>query len=352
MRLLLPLLLAACAPTLAAAQDSRPTSRPSSRPKQRPAERPDALKTPADWARQLRKGSRNERRAAGRELLMLAAKAAPARAQLTAALRDADRLVRYYACLTLAKLGKGAAPAVAELHRVLAKDPQDQVRAAAATALGAIGPQAKDAVPELLLGLVPGPGRATLRSESLEALKRIGPAAVPGLNQALKAKNALVRAGAAQILATFGPASAPALANLIICLDDGDARVRPQAALALGRIGRNKARRAVPGLVQALGDDQLRVRICVAIALALLKEKPARAVPLLTEGLNHKDPIVRALTCEGLGVLGKQAKEFVPALGIALQDDDARVKRAAGAALSRIAPSKRKKKLEQAHPPR
>ena len=51
---------------------------------------------------------------------------------------------------------------------------------------------------------------------------------------------------------------------------------------------------------------------------------------------------VAYLTCEALGVLETKATEFVPALQIALQDDDPRVKKAAGQALSKIAPAKKR----------
>jgi HEAT repeat protein len=59
----------------------------------------------------------------------------------------------------------------------LLKDPSGPGKAAAATALGRIGPAAKDAVPRLADALTDGD--AAVRAAAAEALGRIGPAALP-----------------------------------------------------------------------------------------------------------------------------------------------------------------------------
>jgi HEAT repeat protein len=65
----------------------------------------------------------------------------------------------------------------------------------------------------------------------------------------------------------------------------------------------------------------------------------AKVVPALIEGLAHKGSNVRRSSALKLGEFHDQAKEAIPALQKAEQGDaDARVREAAGIALSRIDP--------------
>ena len=69
------------------------------------------------------------------------------------------------------------------------------------------------------------------------------------------------------------------------------------------------------------------------------KEDAEKVVPALIEGLTHKGNDVRRSSALKLGEFHEQAKDAIPALQKAEQDDgDARVREAAGIALSRIDP--------------
>ena len=66
-----------------------------------------------------------------------------------------------------------------------------------------------------------------------------------------------------------------------------------------------------------------------------------KVVPALIEGLTHKGNDVRRSSALKLGEFREQAKDAIPALQKAEQDDgDARVREAAGIALSRIDPER------------
>ncbi len=69
------------------------------------------------------------------------------------------------------------------------------------------------------------------------------------------------------------------------------------------------------------------------------KDEAAKVVPALIGGLTHKSNDVRRSSALKLGEFHELAKDAIPALQKAEQDDgDARVREAAGIALSRIDP--------------
>jgi HEAT repeat protein len=107
--------------------------------------------------------------------------------------------------------------------------------------------------------------------------------------------------------------------------------------LACGGCGK----KSTDQLIADLSSPQERSRI---IAVRLLQHRPedaAEVVPALIEALKGKQGAdVRWSAAIGLGYYGEEAKEAIPALQAALHDHDARVREAAGVALSRIDPSK------------
>jgi cyclophilin family peptidyl-prolyl cis-trans isomerase/HEAT repeat protein len=94
----------------------------------------------------------------------------------------------------------------------------------------------------------------------------------------------------------------PAPSDLIRLLNDGEARVRRRAALALGRVGLPEA---VEPLTKLLADAEPDVRQMAAFALGLIGDAAAR--PALQMALGDMNPLVQGRAAEALGMIGNRA---------------------------------------------
>ena len=90
--------------------------------------------------------------------------------------------------------------------------------------------------------------------------------------------------------------------DLILLLNDGEARVRWRAALALGRVGLPEAVEPLAGL---LGDEEPDVREIAAFALGLIGSPDARGA--LAVALGDADPEVQGRAAQALGMIGDRA---------------------------------------------
>ena len=94
-------------------------------------------------------------------------------------------------------------------------------------------------------------------------------------------------------------------------------------------------------LLADLKAPEERERIIAVRTLPHRKGDAAQVVPALIEALKDKDGDVRMSAALGLGSFGEQAKDAIPALEAAQKNGrDARVREAAGIALSRIDPAR------------
>jgi len=91
-------------------------------------------------------------------------------------------------------------------------------------------------------------------------------------------------------------------------------------------------------LIADLKSRQVRDRIIAVRLLPPRKADAAKIVPVMIECLKDKQDDVRLSAAIGLGSFGGEARLAVPELQAAENDRDARVRRAAGVALSRIDP--------------
>jgi HEAT repeat protein len=159
---------------------------------------------------------------------------------LVRALADSDRYVRWTATRALGRLGpigEVKQGAVAALARIL-RDPDLEVRTAAAVALKEYATDASPAVPSLARAVKEG-GDTETRLAAIRALVAIGEEAVPAipsLAEALADPKVPIRQEAAAALGTFGKASIAAESQLLRALDDSDATVRLNASSALLQI--------------------------------------------------------------------------------------------------------------------
>jgi HEAT repeat protein len=107
--------------------------------------------------------------------------------------------------------------------------------------------------------------------------------------------------------------------------------------LACGGCGKKKS---TDELIADLKAPQERERIIAVRLLPQRKGDAAQVVPALIEALKDKQGDMRWSAAIGLGYFGEQARDAIPALQAAQRDRDARVREAAGVALSRIAPTR------------
>jgi vesicle coat complex subunit len=105
--------------------------------------------------------------------------------------------------------------------------------------------------------------------------------------------------------------------------------------LACGGCGREKT---TDELLGDLKSGEEKDRIVAVRTLPKRTGDAAQVVPALIEALKDRDADVRHSAALGLGSFGEQARDAIHALQAAQRDPDARVREAAGTALSRIDP--------------
>lgn len=155
-------------------------------------------------------------------------------------------------------LGYFGPQAVPVLVQTLKNDSHAEVRMSVASALGGLGPAAKEALPVLIEASRASESR--VRASAAVALGKIGPDAketVPALTQLLEDVEPGVRLTAVQALADLGPVAKEAVPHLIQALRDTNARMQQAAIRALGNIG-PAAKDAIPQLRKLADDDQLK----------------------------------------------------------------------------------------------
>jgi HEAT repeat protein len=101
--------------------------------------------------------------------------------------------------------------------------------------------------------------------------------------------------------------------------------------------GKSKSNDELLGDVKSSHDKD---RLVAVRLLAQRKDDAARVVPALIQSLKDHEGDIRWSAAIGLGGFGEQAREAIPALQAAQRDSDARVREAAGVALSRIDPGR------------
>jgi HEAT repeat protein len=209
----------------------------------------------ADLVKKLKSDNASVRVKAETSLLQIGPDAAAGVPALIGALKDDDNSVAAVASLALARIG---APAVAPLTDAL-KDGKPGVRALAAATLKRIGPDAKPAV-AALVALVKSPGPEA--APAIDALGAIGPAAkeaVPELVKVLQTKSRPAgpqppRVNAAVALGQIGGKEAVAALTEALKDKDRGGIVAVHAAEALGKIG-PAAKEAVAALQEATAGD-------------------------------------------------------------------------------------------------
>lgn len=214
--------------------------------------------------------------------------------QLIELLRDGDALRQSGAALALGKIGPDAKEAVPELsaalkHRIIG------VRLRAAQALGRMGSESSDVIPDLIIVL--RDKNESVRREASIALGRIGPSAVPALAITLKENDRILRRNSLDALAAIGP----------------------------------EAKAAVPDIIPLFRDSTLRT----AVIYTVRSIGPA-GIPQLRAALKDADPLIRSGGAELLGDFGPAANDTLPDLKRLEMDKDRGTRRIAAEAIRKI----------------
>lgn len=255
------------------------------------------------------------------------------------------------------------------LIQSLTTDSDHLIRSLAASALSAIGPDAKPAVPYLIDAL--GDHGPNLRYAAMDALQAIGPdarSAVPILIHTLSDPEEYARKDAAAALGGIASEPESAVPALIDSLNDSKLSVRISAAYSLGKFGLN-ATAAIPALTNALDNSEesavaagslsrLGPAGTQALIGALKSSKPyirlaalkaigdvgpisIIATPMLVEELKDPDVGIRSMAAKSLGKIGSDDGLVVPGLIDALHDNESYVGQSAALALVSIADDSR-----------
>lgn len=191
----------------------------------------------------------------------------------------------------------------------------------AAATLGEFDPPALRAVPALI--------QAFILYNSLEAVKRMGPPAIPALAGILKDGAVEPRRRAARALGFMGVQACDFLVRALST--DSNEFVRQSAAEALGRLGPS-GKASIPALIEALNDNNAGVRLIAAAALGSMAVVARPAIPALILAVGRDN--YHAVTA--LGRFGPAASEALPVLKKAMTSRNDFIRKAAVEAIGRI----------------
>jgi HEAT repeat protein len=221
------------------------------------------------------------------------------------ALRDPDSEVRAAAAEALARSGRQAITPMIEL--LGSAEPADQARAARVLAM--MGAESKAAVPALVRVL--GVSDDGVQQAALDALASIGPdasAAVAPISRMLGARPSLAkRTTLIYTLGEIGPPSKPAVPLITEALRDQSDRegsLNEVAADALGKIGPGAAF-AVPALIVALGSDDVRLPTRATVALGNIGAEAKAAIPALVEAMEREEQEYKKNQAEAVGQIAQ-----------------------------------------------
>jgi HEAT repeat protein len=219
------------------------------------------------------------------------------------ALRDPDSEVRAAAAEALARSGRQAIAPMIEL--LGSAEPADQARAA--RVLAKMGVESKAAVPALVRVL--GVSDDGVQQAALDALASIGPAAsaaVAPISRMLGARPSLAkRTTLIYALGEIGPPSKPAVPLITEALrDQRDRDLNEVAADALGKIGPGAAS-AVPALIVALRSDNVRLPTRATVALGNIGAEAKAAIPALVEAMEREEQEYKKNQAEAIGQIAQ-----------------------------------------------
>lgn len=201
----------------------------------------------------------------------------------------------------LEERGTAALPVIRRTLQDAAAPPARRKAALKATAI--LGARAAEAIPDVAATLQ----QPDYAPEAALALSFMGSAAVPALQEAVRADEPVVRRESLRALGKLRER----------------ASIDPQVV--------------IPVLLRALEDPDAAVRNVAVTYLGIVRDSPDKAVPGLIKALTDENAEVRQAAAAALAEYGTLAEPAIPALRKAASDPDEEVKREAGRTLVRLA---------------
>jgi len=248
---------------------------------------------------------------------------------------EADDEVRIWVMRAMAEQGKAAVPRLTQALK------HEKTVYWACLVLSEIGPDATDAVPDLV-DVFQSHEHPEVRREAVLALAAIGPGAadaVDELAQVLQDEDTLLDGPAVFALGSIGP-KAKAAEDSVRKLADADSSPPFRKTVCLWALARMNpddqelVRQVVPKLVEALTAPESRLRAAAARALIDLDPDPEILRPVMQKAMQEASPEAMNDMLDALASLGEKA---VPRLSKALEIQEVRAK--AAAIIARIGPA-------------
>ena len=216
-----------------------------------------------------------------------------------------ERALREAATDGIAMIGPAAATAIPALIRAT-RDPNETLRRKSVAALGAMGARAEIAIAALAESMALDESPA-VRDSAVEALAKVGPAAIAVLKRLIQDREAERRWRAAESLGRMGSAAKPATALLTQALDDKHALVRITAVEALWKITAD-AKRIMPALILELTNEDRRIRIRAFRLITRMGPQAHTAVEPLKKLLKDERSSVRQTASKALQMIHRGQK--------------------------------------------
>lgn len=256
---------------------------------------------------------------------------------LIALLDEGDDDLRVPAIRALSNMGPDAAAAVPKLSALLLSR-QRSIARSTIEALAKIGPAALPAIREILRHTLATGAQdrqaSRLQGNALRVLAKMGPAARPALPQVLEVFQRGPDSAAVEALVAIGePAQAPALE----LLTQGAAPVRPAAAKVLGKIGK-PTEAVVDALAKALSSQDRRLRRTALVALGNFGSAARKAVPALAGIAGNGNDRLQVEAVEVLSRLMEHAAQARPQLVLLLENENPAIRAQAALSLGALDP--------------
>jgi HEAT repeat protein len=192
-----------------------------------------------------------------------------------------------------------------------------------------LGPEAIDGVPKLIEAL--GDAEANMGYPIESVLAQIGETAIPQLIVALGSENPRIRAGAADVLSRHGEKAKDAVPLLIELLDDSNIDIRTTAVSAIAMI--DDSTNLEPYLMKMASEDDWWERFTAIRLIRNLGYESPEIDSILVDATADEDPWVRRIAVAALANI-EPTDEIMDILLRAVDDADIGIRKHALSALA------------------